>query len=149
MSTEKLNSTPKVSARELKDTLRAVVYNELEIMTNLNRAVESIEFSERIEKAVEQTLEKLNIKYVIVEYLFDEYPKIKALARAYAKDEQIIWWEEESSDILLILDSEKYDEIAEILIHYSAYVLQIGTKYYRKPREILDLMVDLKIEVGE
>jgi len=103
--------------------------------------VDSIELSDRIEKAVERILRDNNIEDVIIEYSFDPYPLMRNYVRILKDEETILWYEEESLDMVVVLRSVTYDEVATIAIRYIADVLEVGSKHYIKLKEINEIMV--------
>ena len=131
-----------IDLAQLKEKLEKEVRHELEKIKYLTRAVDSIELSDRIEKAVERVLREFGIEDVIVEYSFDPYPLMRNYVRIM-KDEElnVTWYEEESVDIVVLLRSVTYDEIATIVIRYIADMLQVGSKYYIKLKEINEVLI--------
>jgi hypothetical protein len=133
--------TPNETA-QLKEKLEKEVRHELEKIKNLDRAVDSIEFSDRIEKATERILKEFGVEDVIVEYVFDPYPLMRNYVRIVKGEElNVLWYKEESLDIVQVLRSVTYDEIAVIAIRYIADVLEVGSKYYIKIKEVNEIMV--------
>jgi len=126
---------------QLKEKLGKEVRYELGKIKNLDRAVDSIELSDRIEKAVERILRDNNIEDVIIEYSFDPYPLMRNYVRILKDEETILWYEEESLDMVVVLRSVTYDEVATIAIRYIADVLEVGSKHYIKLKEINEIMV--------
>jgi hypothetical protein len=107
---------------ELVQKLVAALKEELELIKNSDRAIESLEFASRLEKTVEKMLNTHGVKDTIVEYHFDEYP----ITRTYVRIVGDLSWERvRAADVLRA-------GTTEITIYYEADVLQFRSKYYIK-----------------
>jgi hypothetical protein len=109
--------TPDVLAQIAK-----AIREELETMKNTDRAIESLEFARRIEKAATRVLGEHGVDSD-VEYLFDEYPTVRTYVRIV--DDHVSWERVKAADLLRA-------GTTEIIIYYEADVLQVKSEYYIK-----------------
>ena len=123
-------STPIPTPNDLAQKLAASLKEELELIKNSDRAIESIEFAGRLERVVEKMLNAYGVKDTTIEYHFDEYP----ITRTYIRIINEISWERvRAADVIKV-------GATEIIIHYEADVLQFRSKYYIK-LDRFDVMV--------
>jgi hypothetical protein len=139
-----LTQTPDGIVELVRKELEREIKQELEYMRDTIRAIESTEFARRIEKAVERVLSKHNIS-AYAEYYFDEYPTVYTFVRLEQRSILIDWEEIDALDTIKIVGGESHETIAELYIHYTAYILVAAQDCYIKLKEI----IDTKIEVGE
>jgi hypothetical protein len=131
---------------QLKEKLEKEVRDELEMIKYRAWATGSVEFSDRIEKAILRVLREHNLDSNIdVEYSFDEYPIAYTRVNVDVDKHRVIWYTEEAVDTVKIINKETKETLLEITIHYEADVLEVKSRHYIK----LNKIIDLKIEVRE
>jgi hypothetical protein len=137
-------STPTPTPNELAqiiNEIREEVKQELETMRDAVRAIEIVEFVNRLEKAVEKVLNKFGIE-ADAEYHFDEDPTISTFLSS--KSKEVEWREVDVLDTIKIVDREMLVTIAEVYIHYIAYELIFSQDCYIKIKEIKDVTVEVR-----
>jgi hypothetical protein len=117
------------------------IKKELERIKTLDRALETLEFANRIEAAAVSAMGE-NFD---AEYNFDEYPRTTLYVMhkdRYCVAWDLEWSEIEAIDIVKILNKER-EVFAEVLVHYIADELWVGAYRYLKLKDVKGVNVEV------